>query len=206
MTRNPSVRTRRKGAARGRQSEQEAELTVEQAGSLLRELGLRRTLVRTCVLQLLSKQRTAMSQADVSSALASYGFDESTIFRSLSDLVDRRIITRVDTGDKTWRFWFRLPGENGSFSGGKSFTSHRIVHVCLDCSRVTPVRADHLQYDREGAEVRARNIDEIVLRGRCDDCLEAASTDAPQADSSATKKSRGEVASTASNRGPGNAE
>ncbi|MEZ6066750.1 MAG: hypothetical protein R3B90_13825 [Planctomycetaceae bacterium] len=154
----------------GRRAKSLPELTVDQAGELLRQGGMRRTLVRVCVLQVLSRQRMAMSQAEVSTALSTYGFDESTIFRSLADMVDRQLIRRVDTGDKTWRFWLRGGDFSGSSPIGPPGGSGRILHVCLKCSRVTPLRAGQLKLEYCGGEISEANVEDIVLRGCCTAC------------------------------------
>lgn len=171
---------------------------MEQAGDLLKGIGLRRTLVRICVLQVLSRHRAAMSQADVSRALAGYGFDESTIFRSLADLVEQRLITRVDIGDKTWRFWLSPAAEGRSDSAAAEAAEGWVVHVCQACSRVTPLNAGHFRLEYAGGEIGASNVNEVVLRGLCGDCDERrTSGEVPHGESRRRK-----AKSTSSPRGP----
>ena len=130
----------------------------------IREAGLRVTQPRLAVMQVLEKQRTPLSHADLISALDGQGFDRVTLYRNLNDLADAGIVTRTEVGDHVWRFELRKQAE-----------AHDGLHphfTCTDCGSVSCLPGDAVQISRSGRvpkSMREHTV-EVSLRGVCDRC------------------------------------
>jgi Fe2+ or Zn2+ uptake regulation protein len=66
----------------------EGGLSVGAAKEILRGAKLRCTAARIAVLQQLAARSTPLSHQEVTDSLAEFGFDQSTIYRSLSEMAD----------------------------------------------------------------------------------------------------------------------
>lgn len=139
-------------------------ISVEDASDLLKTVGLRKTFTRINVIQCLAQQTAPITHAMVTEQLSPLGFDASTVFRGLSDLVDAAIVSRLDVGDRIWRFELRdeLPALN---------TLQRLhPHVvCRICERLECLGMQH--HSAEEKQLADWHIEEVFFRGICADCL-----------------------------------
>jgi Fur family ferric uptake transcriptional regulator len=139
------------------------ELTIAEANDLLRSRKLRRTYTRVNILQCLSRQSSPVSHADVGRELASLGFDTSTIFRGLNDLVEAQLVARLDVGDRTWRFELSLAADVNS---GAAIKHPHII--CSRCGKVECVAA--INVPTVDKAPRHWVIEEVVFKGICPTC------------------------------------
>lgn len=139
------------------------ELSLAAANDMLRACGLRRTYTRVHVLQCLSRQSAPITHADVGRELASFGFETSTLFRGLNDLVEAGIVSRLDVGDRVWRFELLV------LTGTENSERQNHPHiVCSQCGRVECVAAFGARIlDQPLGKWR---VDEIVFKGVCETC------------------------------------
>jgi Fur family transcriptional regulator, ferric uptake regulator len=134
-------------------------LTIDQVVEMLRGAGLRRTLSRLHISQYLSECPVPPTHAEVAAALVRFGFDDSTIFRTLNDLVRRRVVMRFDVGDHTWRYSLRSSDETGD---------SRAYAVCTECSSIERLTTPAGIVKESGR--RHWQIEEILVKGRCPAC------------------------------------
>lgn len=145
-------------------------LTVEQAYDLLKDCGLRRTFARLHVLQCLSLLPGPASHAEIAARLAAAGVDDSTIFRTLSSLVEAGAVARLDLGDRMWRY--ELVGRSLDRLEPSPRHPHAVCRVCnriecLPASGIPPVD-EHLSHWR---------VEEILFKGVCRDCRPTSDAD-----------------------------
>lgn len=138
--------------------------TLADLQAMIRETGLRCTTSRTTVLQRLIEASSPVSHAELVEELAPMGFDQATIYRNLTDLAEVGLLTRLDLGDRVWRFEFR--------GGEESHADGEHPHfVCTDCGKVSCLPDVSIQITHAtpvpgfGGE-----ICEIFLKGRCEQC------------------------------------
>jgi Fur family transcriptional regulator, ferric uptake regulator len=137
----------------------------------IRAAGLRCTAARVVVLEHLIAARGPKTHAEVSEALEAAGFDRATIYRNLTELTEARLLSRVQLGDRVWRFELARP----ALAGGKP-AAHHPHFVCTACGEVsclddvqvaiTPAAASRGKPKPRGI----RSVTEVLLRGRCDHC------------------------------------
>jgi Fur family transcriptional regulator, ferric uptake regulator len=146
------------------------DISVDDANDLLKSVGLRKTFTRINLLQCLGHQTTPLTHPQVVERLSSLGFDSSTVFRGLSDLVDAGIVYRLDLGDRIWRYELR---ETPS-SPGQPTAQHPHV-VCRVCGRIECLELhDHRPEYRRLKDWR---IDEVLFKGTCHNCVAEEATD-----------------------------
>lgn len=138
---------------------------VAWAKSLLKGSGLRSTAARVAVLQQLAMAGQPLSHADVVSTLADFGFDQSTIFRSLHELAEAGLASRLDLGDQVRRFELRV------LSGDDSFEHPHFM--CVDCGKVSCLDefSFRLSPSRGPRRDQLGEITEVLLKGHCGACL-----------------------------------
>ena len=141
-------------------------LTVEQAGEMLRQASLRRTISRIAVLQHLSEISTPESHAEIASGVEEHGLENSTIYRSLNDLVNAGLVKRFDFGDHIWRFELVSSSKSQVKRG-----EHNAHFVCSSCGRIeclASIKRSHLGRNKDPEVIAV--IDDIIIRGRCATC------------------------------------
>jgi Fur family ferric uptake transcriptional regulator len=152
-------------ARRSRRAEREQRIREQ-----LREAGLRVTAARILVMETLQAAAGPMSHAEVVEALAGSAGDPATVFRNLTALTEASLAVRSDLGDRVWRFAAKQS------SAGEG---HEHPHfLCSECGTVECMPAVELRA-RPGQRLprSVRNLDaEVQIKGRCDDCAEAADT------------------------------
>ena len=117
-----------------------------------------------------------LSHADVSEALADMGFDRATIYRNLTELTEKKLVSRVELGDHVWRFEIKRTGEHGA--AGEDHP-HFLCTTCGEISCLDDVRVAITPKSRprtttsaaRGARAtRIHSVTEVLLKGRCESC------------------------------------
>ena len=137
---------------------------VPWAKSLLKSVGLRSTAARIAVLQRLAVAKRPLSHGEVVDKLREFGFDQSTIFRVLSELTESRVTTKLDLGDQVRRFELRSAPH-----GDEMEHPH---FMCVDCGQVRCLSdfSVRLIPSRGNRRLRLGEITEVLLKGHCATC------------------------------------
>ncbi len=140
-------------------------ISGEAARKLLQQAQLRCTATRIAVLQHLATATQPISHSDVADGMSQSGFDKSTLFRSLVDLADAGLLTRLDLGDQVRRYELR----RGDTSKSKTdwVTEEHPHFVCVDCGRVTCLFEVSVSVPVPRSVGR---VTEVLLRGHCAQC------------------------------------
>ena len=139
------------------------QLSIENARSTLKAAGLRCTAARIAVVQCLHADAAPMTPLDVATQLHDYGFDKSTIYRSLTELNDAKVIVRLDLGDSVRRF---------ELSPDSSDATQHPHFMCTSCGEV--VCLPDFTVELKSMRKRSRPpgvISEVLVRGQCTECL-----------------------------------
>jgi len=141
-----------------------ATFSVDEAKALLRGAGLRCTAARVAVVQTLADYAAPLSPNEVAEELAEFGFDKSTIYRSLTELDESGIVSRLELGDAIRRFELVPPGEE-----------HSPMHphfMCVDCGKLQCLNGFRVDLVRDqGAKEFPGELTEVLLKGRCGTCV-----------------------------------
>lgn len=141
----------------------EANTDLEEASQLLKSVGLRRTVARINLLQCLAIQTAPRTQAEIGERLSAHGFDDSTIFRGLTDLTEAGLVVRIDAGDHMWRFELHDRNEDGSKSA-----QHHPHAICTQCGSVICMTSSLLDDSRQLAP--EWDIHSVTFSGICEQC------------------------------------
>lgn len=135
------------------------------AKETLRASGLRATAARIAVMRRLAEVGVPQSHAEVVEALCDSGFDQSTLFRCLNELADAHLVARLDLGDQLRRF--ELAKADGA---GEAEHAH---FMCVDCGKLSCLDGFSVRITPSRGARRAAigQITEVLLRGRCGDCV-----------------------------------
>ncbi|PQO38028.1 Fur family transcriptional regulator [Blastopirellula marina] len=145
--------------ARGRNSA----LSIDSAKSLLREAGLRCTAARIGVIQSLSDSNSPMSPNEVAEDLVEFGFDKSTIYRSLTELDESGLVVRLELGEAVRRYEL-LPNKGNATSNHPHF-------LCITCGKVLCLTGFHVDVVADsGTSEFSLELTEVLLKGRCEAC------------------------------------
>lgn len=130
----------------------------------LKGAGFRSGGARAAVLDAMAEQSCCVSAQQLHQRVGAEGraVGIASVYRVLDELVELRLIQRVDVGDGIARF---------EPAGGDGHHHHHLV--CDDCGRVEPFTDERLEQALEGAADRlgyAMDQHEVVLRGACADC------------------------------------
>jgi len=116
------------------------------------------------------------THAEVSEALADLGFDRATIYRNLTELTEKKLVSRVELGDHVWRFEIKRTGGHGA--AGEDHP-HFLCTTCGEISCLDDVRVAITPKSRprttasaaRGARAtRIHSVTEVLLKGRCESC------------------------------------
>jgi Fur family ferric uptake transcriptional regulator len=135
----------------------------ETAQEALRAAGLRSGGARRAVVEYLGAQECCSSAQEIHEGVGRTGrsIGVASVYRVLDELVEHRLVQRVDVGDGTARY-------------EPALHEHHHHHVvCESCGRVQPFSDDGLEraIDRAAARLGyAVDGHEVVLRGACADC------------------------------------
>jgi Fur family ferric uptake transcriptional regulator len=121
--------------------------------------GLRRSLPRQRVIDLLADQDCALTALEIDAKLDGVG--RATVYRAIEQLEELGLVQKVDLG--------------GSAHGYEKLepSGHHHHHiVCDDCGKVEPFEDEALEeaihdIHRKGFELKAH---EVTLHGHCQDC------------------------------------
>jgi Fur family ferric uptake transcriptional regulator len=142
----------------------------------IRDSGLRCTAARLAVMDHLGSAAGPRTHAEVSEALADLGFDRATIYRNLTELTDKKLVSRVELGDHVWRFEIKRTGGHGP--AGEDHP-HFLCTTCGEISCLDDVRVAITPKSRRrttasaarGARAtRIHSVTEVLLKGRCESC------------------------------------
>ncbi len=126
--------------------------------------GLRNGGARRAVVEHLGSQPCCRSAQEIFDGIRSHGgrVGIASVYRALEQLVDLRLVQRVELGDGIARFEpAHLDGE------------HHHHLVCDDCGKVEPFSDPGLEHALERAANRldvGLRAHEVVLHGNCGDC------------------------------------
>jgi Fur family transcriptional regulator, ferric uptake regulator len=146
----------------------EQNLPMAEVKALIRGAGLRSTAARIAVIQQLVSTSAPQSHSEVSEALDDFGFDQSTIYRCLTELSDAGLLARLELGDSVRRFELLQSGKSTGFSEHPHF-------VCVDCGTISCLEefTVRLNSKKRGAETPGQVV-EVLLKGHCAKCMATA--------------------------------
>ncbi|MBC7817143.1 MAG: transcriptional repressor [Planctomycetaceae bacterium] len=142
------------------------EFTTESARALIHGTGLRRTSARIAVLKVLATASQPLSHADLVSQTSETGIDQSTIHRSLVELCDVGLLTKIDVGDQIRRY--ELKPLDSTHSAVEA--AEHPHFVCVDCHRVTCLTAVQIALPKASSKNSPGRVTEVLLRGHCHNC------------------------------------
>jgi Fur family transcriptional regulator, ferric uptake regulator len=134
---------------------------AEHAMSRLDEAGYRSGAARRQVVELLGRERCAVTALEVDRRLAAVG--RASVYRTLEQLERLRLVQRVDIGGDAAGYERLDPDE------------HHHHFVCEDCGRLAPFASEELERAIDAVGRRADfNVaaHDVVLRGSCATCSE----------------------------------
>ena len=149
---------------------------LEAVKTRIRDSGLRCTAARLAVMDHLESAAGPRTHAEVSEALADLGFDRATIYRNLTELTEKKLVSRVELGDHVWRFEIKRTGGHGA--AGEDHP-HFLCTTCGEISCLDDVRVAITPKSRRrttasagrGARAtRIHSVTEVLLKGRCESC------------------------------------
>ncbi len=133
----------------------------------LQAKGLRNGGARRAVIEHLGAQSCCRSAQEIFDGIRNRGgrVGIASVYRALDQLVELRLVQRVELGDGIARF---EPAHTGD--------EHHHHLVCDDCGRVEPFSDPGLERALEQAASRLEygmHAHEVVLHGHCGDCRAA---------------------------------
>jgi Fur family ferric uptake transcriptional regulator len=137
---------------------------AEHALAALADAGYRSGGARRAVVELLGRQRCAVSAQDIDDALRAEGrtVGRASVYRVLEQLDALRLVARIDVGQGTARYEPLLPtGE------------HHHHLVCDTCGRVTPFEDEALERAIKRLSGRVKfevSEHDVLLHGSCARC------------------------------------
>lgn len=138
-------------------------LSDDDLRDMIRVTGLRSTISRITVLRRLISANAPLTHAELVTELTPLGFDQATVFRNLTDLTEAGLLTRLDLGDRVWRFEYRQTDKHND--------GEHPHFVCNDCGQISCLPDVHIQFDNpKAAGAFGGEICEIFFKGRCEQC------------------------------------
>jgi Fur family ferric uptake transcriptional regulator len=138
-------------------------LPLSEVKAMIRGAGLRSTAARVTVIQQLASHPMPQTHAEVTEAVKAFGFDQSTIYRCLTELSDSGLVARLDLGDSIRRFELLKSGSDG-------YSKHPHF-MCVRCGSISCLE-DHsfrITAKKKGAAPPGEVL-EVLLKGRCQSC------------------------------------
>jgi Fur family ferric uptake transcriptional regulator len=138
---------------------------IEHAERKLADAGYRSGAARRTVIELLARDACAMTAAEIEDRLRADGraVGRASVYRTLEQLVELRLVSRLDVGSGTARYEAALP------SG-----EHHHHLVCDTCGKVEPFEDPELEsaIARVAQTVASFTVGEhdVVLHGECATC------------------------------------
>ncbi len=130
----------------------------------IRQTGLRSTHARVAILERLTATGGPMTHARIADELASQGFDRVTIYRSLIEMAEAGLLTRMELGDRVWRYELRRAGHAEGAT--------HLHFLCVDCGKIECLDGTSVAKALAPAIRRAASgtISEVLLKGHCRQC------------------------------------
>jgi Fur family ferric uptake transcriptional regulator len=138
---------------------------IEHAEARLAEAGYRRGGARRAVIELLAGGHCAMTAAEIEDRLRAEGraVARASVYRTLEQLDELRLVSRLDVGQGTARYEAALPSGD-----------HHHHLVCDSCGKVQPFEDPELErtIQRLAERVPSFTVGEhdVVLHGECAGC------------------------------------
>ncbi|MFN8204378.1 MAG: Fur family transcriptional regulator [Solirubrobacteraceae bacterium] len=138
---------------------------IEHAEARLTKAGYRRGASRRAVIELLAEGHCAMTAAEIEERVRAEGraVGRASVYRTLEQLEELHLVTRLDVGQGTARYEAALPGGD-----------HHHHMVCDTCGKVEPFEDPELERTiaRLADRVPAFTVGEhdVVLHGECERC------------------------------------
>ena len=130
---------------------------------LLAETGLRATAQRLAILEALERLEAPVSHPELTERLAGTSLDRATVYRNLVALAEAGLLVRTRLGDGVWRY--ELPRTRATKHGAHPH------FVCTDCGDIACLPASAVVLS--GPLAAGREVAEVQLRGRCEDCSDS---------------------------------
>ncbi len=138
-------------------------LDMSDARALLKSHDLRCTTARVSILRCLSDATAPQEAASIAAELESFGFDQSTIYRALTDLAEAGLVARLEVGDGPRHF------ELAPDAGGASQPHSHFF--CTECHRVFCLTPAQVSLKKGGKQAPLPGTPtEILIKGRCTNC------------------------------------
>jgi len=137
-------------------------MTTAEAKSVLRAAQLRGTPARIAVIQCLARGKFPLSHAEVAEQLVEYGFDQSTIYRCLTELADAGLLARLDLGDAIRRFEL--------LAGDRSGESEHPHFLCVDCGKIQCLSEFTFKLSPKRGSANPGRVTEVLVKGHCASC------------------------------------
>jgi Fur family ferric uptake transcriptional regulator len=135
---------------------------METTGQILKKHGLRRTIAREAILQLLTRARRPLSHQDILKHRKMLGsLDRVTVYRTLETLLEAGLLHRIQGTDGVWRF---CRHESAEKCGG-----NHIHFLCSACNQMSCLPEQPLPWISapEGATIHSK---QLVVYGYCAAC------------------------------------
>jgi Fur family transcriptional regulator, ferric uptake regulator len=138
---------------------------IDHAQSTLADAGYRRGGARRAVLELIAESGCAMTATEIEDRLRDRGrsVGRASVYRTLEQLDELRLVSRLDVGTGTARYEAALPSGD-----------HHHHLVCDTCGRVEPFEDSELEATivKLARRVPAFAVSEhdVVLHGQCARC------------------------------------
>jgi Fur family ferric uptake transcriptional regulator len=138
------------------------EVTAAAAKSILHKAKLRATAARIAVIQCLARERFPLTHAEATERLCEFGFDQSTIYRCLTELADAGLLARLDLGDSVRRFEL-LRGDHSGVSEHPHF-------LCIDCGKIQCLSDFTFKLSARRGASKLGQVTEVLVKGHCVSC------------------------------------
>jgi Fur family ferric uptake transcriptional regulator len=136
--------------------------TAAEAKATLRAAKLRATAARVAVLQCLARERFPLTHAEVTERLCEFGFDQSTIYRCLSELAEAGLLARLDLGDSVRRFELLHDDHTG--------VSEHPHFLCVDCGKIQCLDDFAFRLTPKRGTAKLGTVTEVLVKGHCAAC------------------------------------
>lgn len=143
-------------------SKKPAQPSAAETKAILRAAKLRATAARVAVIQCLAREKFPLTHAEVTDRLCEFGFDQSTIYRCLTELADAGLLARLDLGDSVRRFEL-LHDEHSGVSEHPHF-------LCVDCGKIQCLDDFTFRLAPKRGAAKLGNVTEVLVKGHCAAC------------------------------------
>jgi Fur family ferric uptake transcriptional regulator len=138
------------------------EFTAAAAKALLHQANLRATAARIAVIQCLARERFPLTHAEATERLGEFGFDQSTIYRCLTELADAGLLARLDLGDAVRRYEL--------LRGHRSGVSEHPHFLCIDCGQIQCLSDFTFTLTPRRGAAKPGRVTEVLVKGHCASC------------------------------------